>query len=291
MTARRVLVGRRDTAGAQTEVLLRAAGFIPVVAPLIEIAAPTDRAALRAAVSELMAGGYDWVAFTSVPAVHALLAVAGELGDGAPADGGPARFLAGGTRVAAVGPGTAAALRDVGVEVALTPPAGGSARALAESWPAGTGRVLIPRSDIAPSALPDALRAKGYAVDAVTAYRTVERALAPERAAELGAGGFAAVLLTSGSAARSLARYPVAPSTVVVAIGESTAAAAWAAGLTVGSVAAEPTAAGLVEAVRLALADPTPGATAPYPRSETAPDRPSARPTSSGPPNDPPTTP
>lgn len=273
MTPRRVLVARREGAGGDTGALLRAGGFEPVAVSLIEIAPPADPGPLQQAVTRLFADGYDWVAFTSVPAVRAVVALAAEFSDSGPALA-PRRTLSDlspGTRFAAVGPGTAAALAACGVEVALVP-AGGSARALAASWPAGGGTVLLPRSDIAPSLLPDALRANGYDVDAVTAYRTVSAPLSPDCAAELAAGGFVAVALASGSAARALARYPVGGSTVVVAIGQSTAAAASAAGLTVAAVAAEPSPAGLMAALRLALDEPRePPTAAPYPRSETLP--------------------
>ena len=45
--------------------------------------------------------------------------------------------------------------------------------ALADAVPAGSGRALLPRADIASPALPDGLRAKGYDPVEVVAYRTV----------------------------------------------------------------------------------------------------------------------
>lgn len=224
---------------------LRAAGYAPVAVPLIGIAPPTDPEPLLAAASRLFAGGFGWVAFTSVPAVQAILAMATTLGLLAPVPPG--------TAVAAVGPGTAGALTAAGIRVDLIPGSGGSAAALLDAWPLGRGTVFLPRSEIAGDELPEGLRDRGYDVSAVTAYRTVERAIPPAVAAELAEGGFAAVLLTSGSAARSLARVPSGVRAAVVAIGPSTARAATAAGLHVAAVAEHPTAEGLVAAVRSTL--------------------------------------
>lgn len=271
-----MLVGRREGRSDELDSLLEAAGFEPVAVPLIEILPPSDSEALRHAVTRLASGAFDGVAFTSIPAVDAVLSIASTLGITTP--------VAERTLVAAVGPGTAAALAAARVEVSLVPASGGSAVALADAWPSagaladawpsagalagawpsavppghvwpsgGRGSVLLPRSEIADRTLPDALRAKGFHVVTVVAYRTVERPIPAGVAAELAAGEFAAVVVTSGSGARSLARHTVSPDTAVVAIGDATAAVAAAAGLQVAAVAAEPTPAGLVLAVRAAI--------------------------------------
>jgi uroporphyrinogen-III synthase len=249
VAGRRVLVGRRDGAGTELSDLLDAVGFTAVPVPLIRVAPPADPGPLRSAVSRLAAGHYAWAAFTSVPAVDAVL------GTGAAT---PGLAVSPATRVAAVGPGTAGALGRAGIHVDLVPGAGGSAAELADAWPSGTGSVLLPRSDIATVDLPDSLRAKGYDVETVVAYRTVEAEVPAHVITELADGGFAAVLLGSASAARSLARFSIAGCTAVVAIGTPTARAAAAAGLAVTTVATRPTAAGLAEATRIAV---EPGAT------------------------------
>jgi uroporphyrinogen-III synthase len=260
-TGRRVLVGRREGAAGELSGLLAAAGLMAVAVPLIRVTAPTDPGPLRRAVSRLAAGDYRWVAFTSVPAVEAVLAIGGAAGLVVPR----------GTRVAAVGPGTAESLSRAGVPVDLVPDAGGSAADLAEAWPTGTGAVLLPRSEIATPELPHSLRARGHDVDTVIAYRTVDADVPATVAAELAAGGFAAVVVGSASAARSLARFSLAEGTAVVAIGMPTARAATVAGLAVTAVAARPTPAGLAEATRIAV---EPGGTArtadhPVPTPET----------------------
>ena len=197
---------------------------------------------------------YAWIAFTSTNAVEALFACVRD-----------ARAL-GGVLVAAVGPGTAAALRARGVEPDLVPPpsnAEGLVAAFANdvslggASPAGAGRrVLLPQSAIAKPVLRDGLQAKGWAVDVVAAYRTVaaevdERARAAVRDAH-------AVAFTSSSTVENLVAAVGAggiPSTVVC-IGPATEEAARAAGLAVAATADPHSLDGLVEAVLAALGNP-----------------------------------
>ena len=156
-----------------------------------------------------------------------------------------------GTRVAAVGPGTAEAIRKAGLPVDLVPDTGGSAAALAAIWPEAEpgDTVLLPRSDRAVPTLPDALSAKSFRVDAVVAYRTGVNALGEDVAAELVAGSIGAVLLTSPSTVEPLRGIPIADSVLLGAIGMPTADAIRAAGLRPAFVAARPGAAGLVDAL------------------------------------------
>ena len=74
--------------------------------------------------------------------------------------------------VAAIGSATAARLVDHGVTVALVPPRF-VAESLVEAFPRGPGKVLLTRAAVARDVLPDGLRAKGWTVDVVDAYRTV----------------------------------------------------------------------------------------------------------------------
>ena len=239
----RVLVGRPAGRADELLVALRAAGADAVPVPLIAIRPATDSPYLRAAVAELAAGVYDWVAFTSAAAVTAVLAAAEKLA--------AAPLIGGHTRVAAVGPATADAVRRAGIRVDLVPAGAGSAAALAASWPtdpAGAA-VLLPRSARAADTLPDALRVRGHRVHTVTAYRTDVLPVPDPLARELATGAVRAVLLTSPSGADALAGTPLAAGTVVIAIGRPTAGAAARAGLPVTAVAARPSTAGLVEAL------------------------------------------
>ena len=90
--------------------------------------------------------------------------------------GRDARALAGAT-VAAIGPGTAAALRDHGIEADVVPD-----RAVAEGLVEAlrdvpVGRALVARANDARDVLPDALRARGAEVDVLALYETVAEPL------------------------------------------------------------------------------------------------------------------
>ncbi len=237
----RVLVPR--PAGRATELVdaLTDAGAVAEVVELIGIEPPADPSGLDLAVHGMSHGEFGWVAFTSVNAVEAVLARAAELAL-APA-------ISVDTRVAAVGPATSRALRSAGLAVDLMPPDRSSAAALARMFPDAVGDrpVLLPRSDLAPSTLPDALAAKGYRVQSVVAYRTVVRPPAAGVAGRLAAGEFTAVLFTSPSTVQALAGVPIVAA--FGAIGEPTRAAATAAGREISFVATEPGAHSFVAAL------------------------------------------
>jgi uroporphyrinogen III methyltransferase/synthase len=110
-----------------------------------------------------------------------------------------ARSLAGVT-VAAIGPGTVRALRERGVEADVVPEravAEGLVEALAD---VPVRRALIARAAEGRDVLPDALRARGAAVDVVALYETVAEPL--DDGARAAAGDADYVLFTSASAVR-----------------------------------------------------------------------------------------
>jgi uroporphyrinogen III methyltransferase/synthase len=122
---------------------------------------------------------YDLVCLTSPNGVQMLF-------ERMSAEGLDARALAG-TRVAAIGPGTARALADHGVIADVVPErfvAEGLIEALAD-WEGGSGsRALVARAVQARDVLPDALRERGAEVDVLALYETVaEPFTAAERAA------------------------------------------------------------------------------------------------------------
>jgi uroporphyrinogen III methyltransferase/synthase len=111
---------------------------------------------------------------------------------------GDARALAG-TRVAAIGPGTAAALREHGVEADVVPErfvAEGLLEALAAE-PLEGRRVVVARAAEARDVLPDGLRERGARVEVVALYETVAEALDTEALA-----GATYVTFTSSSTVR-----------------------------------------------------------------------------------------
>ncbi len=159
----RVLVGR--AAGQADELIdrIRELGGAPVHAPLLEFA-PGDAAALARAVDDLEAGTFVAMCLTSPNGVDALVdAIGGR---------DLAVRLLGAVRIACVGPGTARALE---ARTGLTPwlvPDRATTESLAGAFPRGSGRVLLPRADLANPVLSEVLTKRGYEPVDVVAYRT-----------------------------------------------------------------------------------------------------------------------
>jgi len=228
---RRVVVTRAREQASEAAALLREIGADVVELPMIEIAEPADGgAALRDAAGRL--GSFDWVVFTSANAVERLFACLRD-----------ARAL-GTARVAAVGTKTAEALARHGVVADLVPPQF-VAEALLDAFPAGTGTVLLPRAAVARDVLPDGLRAKGWRVEVVDAYRTVPAQPSGQELER--AGGADAVMFSSSSTVTNFLAVAERVPPVVACIGPVTARAAEAAGLRVDVVAEESTVRSLVD--------------------------------------------
>jgi uroporphyrinogen III methyltransferase/synthase len=240
---RRVVVTRaRDQAGELVE-RLYAQGAAAVEVPAIEIHDPADGgAALAAAVDRL--ADYEWVVVTSANGARRLL-------DAVRDRGRDARAFAG-ARLAAIGPGTAEALAGGALVVDLVPPEF-VAESLLDALPRPTGgagaRLLLVRAAVARDVLPEGLRAKGWDVDVVEAYRTERAPLTGEQAAAVAAADV--VTFTSSSTVTNflagMAGRPLPP--VVAAIGPITAATAREHGLTVDVEAEVHTIDGLVDAL------------------------------------------
>ncbi len=152
---------------------LRDLGAEPILVPLHRRVGPGDGgAALLAAVADLES--YEWLVATSANGVRSVL------------DAMEARSWPEQIRVAAVGPATARAFAEAGIEVHLVAspstavelgrafpmPAVASDTAPADA--AVPPRVLAPLAEAADDALTEALSAKGYRVDRVDAYRMAE---------------------------------------------------------------------------------------------------------------------
>jgi len=250
LLGRTVVVTRAAAQAGRLSGKLRAAGAEVLEVPTIRIDDPADGgAALEQAVARV--GEYDWVVLTSVNGAARFCA---RLRDG--------RGLAG-VRLAAIGPGTAAALAEHHLEVDLLPERY-VAESLLESFspptPGDRGRVLLPRAAVARDVLPEGLVELGWQVDVVETYRTLPR---HPSAAELDAIAAAdAVTFTSASSVTHFcdAAGAAAAPPVVVAIGPITASRAEELGLTVDEVADPHSLDGLVDAtVRAVLrGDSTP---------------------------------
>jgi uroporphyrinogen III methyltransferase/synthase len=181
---RTVAVTRARAQASALAARLRALGATVVEAPAIRIEP------LTAELPDLK--GYDLVCVTSPNGAELLL---DRLRD--------ARELAGVT-VAAIGPGTARALRARGVEPDVVPE-----RAVAEGLVEALSGVPVERALIARAAegrdvLPDALRARGVHVDVVALYETVAEPLDDDTRAAAARADF--LLFTSASSVRFFAQ-------------------------------------------------------------------------------------
>jgi uroporphyrinogen III methyltransferase/synthase len=212
---------------------LRELGADTVELPAIRIEDPSDGgAALRAAVGRLRA--YEWVVVTSPNGARRLLA---ECRD--------ARAF-GAAKVAAIGPGTADTLAEGNVVPDLVPDRY-VAEGLLESFPDGPGRVLVPRAAEARDVLPEGLRAKGWDVDVVEAYRTVHGRPDHDELAAVGRADV--VTFTSSSTVRNFLAVCDTVPPVVACIGPITADTAREHGLIVDVEADVHTIDGLVTAL------------------------------------------
>jgi len=223
----RIVVTRPESKPLADE--LERLGAEVTIVPLIEIR-PAEGRALEDAIDTM--SSYDWIVLTSVNGVAAVAEGLASLRD---------------ARVAAVGPVTAAAIQEAGVEPTFV------AKRASDDIAAGLGdisgkRVLLPQADIAEPHLAEELRGRGADVETVVAYRTIlveppMWGILPLRIAD-------AVVLASGSACRSLAAAGGAGGgAMLVCIGPKTAKVAREVGLKVGLVADETTSDGIIRAL------------------------------------------
>ena len=215
--------------------------------PTIKITGPTDRSAIVDALLEL--NSYDWLVFTSANGVTAFF------------DFFFKRFRdmrdLGGARIAAVGPATAAKLRELHLQVDLTPDeALGQkiAEAFAKFESVENLKICLLRAEAANPDLPRALEELGAIVDDIAVYRTVAETEDPAGAgADLLEHGADWVTFTSGSTVEHFhARFDLPklakkfPQLKLASIGPETSKAIRALGLTPTLEAKEHTTDGLI---------------------------------------------
>jgi uroporphyrinogen III methyltransferase/synthase len=164
----------------------------------------------------------------------------------------------GGVRIAAIGPGTAEVLRAANLVADLVP-GRFVAEALLDVFPRPhdgyEGRVLLARAAVARDVLPEGLRAAGWHVDVVPAYRTVTAAPDPD-AIERAATADIITFTSSSTVDRylELAGAERVPA-IVACIGPITAATARDRGLHVDIEADVHSMDGLVDAIVQAVAE------------------------------------
>ena len=235
LSARRVVVTRTRRQASQLTVALRELGAVPIEVPVIEIVEPSDGGVGLAAAAERL-GSYDWVILTSPNGANRLLAVL------------PDARAFGSAKVAAIGPGTAAVLAAGNIRADLVPDRF-VAEALLDALPSGPGRLLLARAEVARDVLPEGLRARGWGVDVVAAYRTVAAVVSDEQRAAI--RGADVITFTSSSTVERFLDAVGADALppVVACIGPITAATARERGLVVDIEATVHTIDGLVAAL------------------------------------------
>jgi len=227
-----VAVTRARAQSSSLAARLRALGASVIEAPAIRIVASTDELPPLAP--------FDLLCLTSANGVELLferLAARGE----------DARSMAGAV-VAAIGPGTARALRDHGV-IADVVPERFVAEGLIEAL-AGVefSRVLIARAAQARDVLPDALRERGASVEIVNLYETVVEPLDPAILPALAQADY--LTFTSSSTVRNfLSSAQPGAATRIVSIGPVTSATLREHGLSVSLEAERHDIDGLIEAI------------------------------------------
>lgn len=226
---------------------LRELGADPVEIPAIRIQPRSDLSPLETALRDLRS--YHWLVFTSVNGVRITLDRYQEMGLA------PEPLAA--LQLAAIGPATAGALRDRGLEADFVPES-----YIAEEVAAGlpllaADRVLLPRAEGARPVLPTNLEARGAIVDEIPIYQSVPAEIGAQAQAHLRAG-VDTITFTSPSTAQSFGgaarRAGLDPTKLtgdplVACIGPITAEACTQIGYRVSVVAEDYTAEGLVAAL------------------------------------------
>jgi uroporphyrinogen III methyltransferase/synthase len=194
-----ILVTRAADQAGEFSALLASRGAHVYECPTIKLVPPDTWAELDGAIAELPS--CSWLILTSVNAVQFFFSRLRDLGK-------DARAL-GTCRVCAVGPKTAAAIREQGIVPDLVPAdykAEGVIAEMAKQDLAGQ-RVLFPRADKAREIIPTEMAKLGAEVVAPVAYRNVlPEALPAEALAALEERRIACVTFTSSSTADNLAK-------------------------------------------------------------------------------------
>jgi uroporphyrinogen III methyltransferase/synthase len=238
----RIVVTRARAQASGLAATLQALGAEVIELPAIRIVPRLDSAQVRDAIGAIHS--YALVCLTSPNGVRLL-------SDALGAAGLDARALANAI-VAAIGPGTAAALAERGIRADVVP-----ARFVAESLVEALAPVdvsdrpvLVARAAAARDVLPDALRDRGAKVDVVALYETVAEDPDPEAVAAARSADY--LTFTSSSTVTNLTRAlgdDLPNAARVVSIGPVTSEAARAAGLDVHVEAGRHDPDGLVEAL------------------------------------------
>jgi uroporphyrinogen III methyltransferase/synthase len=243
---RRVVVTRTRKQAGVLSSALRSLGADVWEIPTIRIEEPTDRLEFGQLVQD--SHGYDWLIFTSPNGVDAFFRMFYKLYD-------DARDI-GGVRIAAIGPATAARIREFHLKVDLQPTeyvAESIVKAFKADGSIENLRMLLIRPEMARDVLPIELARLGAIVDEAIAYRTV-----PETEDITGGiarfrseGADLVTFASSSSVENFLAlKLPMPPGLQTASIGPVTSLTMRDLGLKVDIEASKHDIPGLVEAIR-----------------------------------------
>ncbi len=260
---KRVLVTRSRTQASRLIEMLIDLGAEPIELPSIEIGPLDDYGELDAALAETADVPGRWIIFASVNSVEFVW-------ERLRATGQDARHFAGAT-IGAIGPATARALRERGIEPDFIPKRSVSEEVIAElsglDW---AGRLaLLPGSAIGRDALAVGLAGLGADARRVPAYRNVRPEGIEERARQAFERGVDVITFTSSSTVRNLLDIlgddrRLLEGSTIACIGPITAGTALELGLSVDIIAAEHNVEGLADALAeyfAGTADPQAGGT------------------------------
>jgi uroporphyrinogen III methyltransferase/synthase len=189
----RIVITRRSEQAGSFAQRLAELGADVLTVPTIKLTTPTEKDAIIDCLLEL--NSYDWLVFTSANGVTAFFDIFFR------------RFQdlrdLGGARIAAVGPATAAKLRELHLQVDVTPEEFVSKKIVAafkKYQDIDNVKMCLLRAEVANRELPDALQEEGAIVDDIAIYKTVPETEDPTgAAARLLAEGADWVTFTSSS--------------------------------------------------------------------------------------------
>ncbi|MEN6459704.1 MAG: uroporphyrinogen-III synthase [Thermoguttaceae bacterium] len=195
LSGQRVLVTRAETSDDPLAEALGRLGATVLSQPAIRIGPPADWQPVDDALGRLHQ--FDWLVFSSVNGVRSFLerSAARKLDKPWP-------------RIAAIGPGTAAALREFGLEASLVPNEFHAEALAGALTPNAAGcRFLLARASRGRDLLAQELLRAGAQVEQVVVYTSTDvEEPEPEIAAMLAAGQIDWITVTSSAIARSLDR-------------------------------------------------------------------------------------
>ena len=243
---KKVLITRSRTQASKLREMLEELGAQTLELPSIEIAPLAEYTELDAALIQGERYASRWVIFASTNAVDAVFDRLKHLGRDARAFGS--------ATIGAIGPATAAALAQLGINADFVPTRSVSEEVLEElasrNWDGVP--VLLPGADIGRDVLAQGLAGLGAEVQQVSAYRTLTPEGAADKGRELLDHGVDVVTFTSSSTVRNLlglldGNKQCLESSLITCIGPITAETARESGLRVDLVADQHTVEGLVD--------------------------------------------